>query len=102
MSQVRKYRDQAYVRQGGCCCYCQRQMLAASLKGPLRCTAEHLVARCEGGKNSRENIAAACWECNDNRHRTKRPLSIEKFKAKRVRWAAKLKSRSTTRPAQRT
>ena len=101
MSQVRKYRDQAFVRQRGCCFYCHRRMLAASSKGPLRCTAEHLVARCEGGLDRGENIAAACWECNNCRHRTRRPLSSEKFKAKRLRWASRLQARSTTRPVQR-
>ncbi|WP_425515938.1 HNH endonuclease [Stenotrophomonas acidaminiphila] len=34
-----------------------------------RCTAEHLQARCDGGSNSRGNIAAACWYCNQQRHR---------------------------------
>ncbi|WP_254782667.1 HNH endonuclease, partial [Lysobacter sp. yr284] len=32
-----------------------------------RCTAEHLIARHEGGRNRRENIAAACWLCNQRR-----------------------------------
>jgi len=34
-----------------------------------RCTAEHLQAKCEGGTNSSENIAAACGYCNQQRHR---------------------------------
>jgi len=31
-------------------------------------TAEHLVARMDGGKNTRTNIAAACRRCNADRH----------------------------------
>ncbi|WP_399272446.1 HNH endonuclease [Variovorax boronicumulans] len=33
-----------------------------------RCTAEHLHARCDGGRDGRENIAAACALCNHRRH----------------------------------
>lgn len=31
-------------------------------------TAEHLIARQDGGPNTRRNIVAACWECNQGRH----------------------------------
>jgi 5-methylcytosine-specific restriction endonuclease McrA len=34
----------------------------------LQSTAEHLTARCDGGTNSRKNIAAACLACNRARH----------------------------------
>ncbi|MGH8464194.1 MAG: HNH endonuclease [Pseudomonas sp.] len=47
---------------------------------PLRCTAEHLQARCEGGGSGRENIAAACWSCNVRRHRLKNPPTPEAYR----------------------
>ena len=34
----------------------------------FRCTAEHLVARRDGGTSAFDNIVAACWFCNINRH----------------------------------
>ncbi|MGR9206361.1 HNH endonuclease [Rhizobium leguminosarum] len=39
----------------------------------FRCTAEHLVARCDGGRDIEGNIVAACQHCNSTRHRPKRP-----------------------------
>lgn len=38
----------------------------------LQCTAEHLRARCDGGKNCPKNIVAACLSCNAGRHQGKR------------------------------
>ncbi|WP_409527380.1 HNH endonuclease [Rhizobium sp. BK109] len=38
-----------------------------------RCTAEHLKARCDGGRDAKENVVAACRYCNGNRHKRKRP-----------------------------
>ncbi|MCC8470482.1 HNH endonuclease signature motif containing protein [Xanthomonas phaseoli] len=46
-----------------------------------QCTAEHLLAQQEGGKDTRGNIAAACWTCNQRRHRRKKLLTPEAFKA---------------------
>lgn len=40
----------------------------------LECTAEHLQARQDGGTSARSNIVAACLDCNQQRHRRKRPL----------------------------
>ena len=44
---------------------------------PLRCTAEHLLPRSEGGADTPENIVAACLFCNQRRHRAKCPKSPE-------------------------
>jgi hypothetical protein len=44
-------------------------------------TAEHLIARAEGGKATAGNIAAACAFCNHTRHRAKNPKSPELFEA---------------------
>nr|WP_235205811.1 HNH endonuclease [Cupriavidus sp. SK-4] len=38
---------------------------------PLKCTAEHLKARSDGGANSARNIVAACEACNRRRHQRK-------------------------------
>jgi len=35
----------------------------------FQCTAEHLKAWVDGGRNSKNNIVAACLACNQNRHR---------------------------------
>jgi len=34
----------------------------------LQCTAEHLQARQDGGRDTQENIVAACLRCNRQRH----------------------------------
>ncbi|MCB1768257.1 MAG: HNH endonuclease [Candidatus Competibacteraceae bacterium] len=50
----------------------------------LQCTAEHLVARQDGGANAADNIVAACKTCNGRRHRKAVPLSPENHR-RRVR-----------------
>ena len=80
MSKLQKIRDEAYNRQCGKCWYCGRQMSAATDSGAARCTAEHLVARSEGGRNLAENVVAACWLCNTRRHRRKKPLDPEIYR----------------------
>lgn len=84
-SRVQSHRLLAFQRQHGCCCYCGVPMwlhaaaeLPAAAGSPggaheLRCTAEHLVPRSNGGTDRLENIAAACARCNHTRHRRKRP-----------------------------
>nr|WP_238553221.1 HNH endonuclease signature motif containing protein [Cupriavidus necator] len=37
----------------------------------LQCTAEHVVARVDGGGDSQSNIVAACRYCNTKRHQRK-------------------------------
>lgn len=85
-------RDAAYKAQGGRCCYCNLPMwrstpqelaplgLRPKTATPLRCTAEHLVARQDGGGNARSNISAACWLCNVRRHRRKNPPAPEAYR----------------------
>ena len=48
-----------------------------------RCTAEHVIARCDGGTADPENIAAACKKCNPARHegRSARAPSAEAYLA---------------------
>jgi len=84
-SRLVQYRQQALTRQNGRCCYCglpaipQAKLITfASTHGlsevhakALQCTAEHLQARCDGGRDEVENIAAACITCNARRHHMK-------------------------------
>lgn len=76
----------AFKRQNGRCFYCEYPMWLESPEEitasngiriadafRFKCTAEHLVARQDGGKDSRGNIVAACSFCNRTRHRAKSP-----------------------------
>ncbi len=84
-SRIQTLRRQAFQRQQGRCFYCSVSMWLTSpseLPGAasdsrsyarLRCTAEHLVARSEGGRNCGGNVVAACAHCNGTRRRRKTP-----------------------------
>ncbi len=89
MGALKNIRRKKMIAQGGRCYYCdllmwddaattapRAQRTKAAMKG-LRCTAEHLHPRSEGGRNTADNIVAACWYCNNRRHRRKLPLSPE-------------------------
>ncbi|WP_425376247.1 HNH endonuclease [Rhizobium pisi] len=58
----------------------------------FRCTAEHLEARCDGGRDTEENVVAACLYCNNNRHKRKRPkdpasyANFVRSRLERGRW----------------
>ncbi|MEZ5586276.1 MAG: HNH endonuclease [Sedimenticolaceae bacterium] len=90
-----KHRQNAFNRQQGRCYYCGMPMWqrhpeeVAPLLGVkprtvsgLQCTAEHLVARQDGGTNTKKNIAAACRTCNGRRHKATRPLSPPEYRQK--------------------
>lgn len=83
---IKSSRRDAFLRQGGKCFYCSVRMwlttpqelgLAGELHSSgyrrLRCTAEHLRARCDGGSNESANVVAACAHCNGTRHKRKQP-----------------------------
>lgn len=85
-------RRAAAISQGFLCRYCHLPMWEVDLQSfasryglssrqamLLRCTAEHLRARQEGGGRGRTNIAAACLYCNALRHRARTPLSPEAY-----------------------
>ena len=83
-NRIQSLRRQAFNRQGGRCCYCNVRMWAqlpaeltgskcGAVAGRLRCTAEHLEPRSEGGPDTASNIAAACAHCNHTRHKRKKP-----------------------------
>jgi len=79
-------RSAAFSRQSGRCWYCDLPMwldhadgfrsrypLTLAQARLLRCTAEHLRARQDGGGNAPDNIVAACQKCNQTRHYRKNP-----------------------------
>ena len=83
-----RLRDSAAAVQGNRCYYCSCPMWHKDLRRfcealglttaqgqNLRCTAEHLHARRDGGKNTPGNVVAACSYCNRQRH--KRPKVLE-------------------------
>lgn len=82
-SQIQRSRKIAFDRQGGQCYYCGLRMWLDGPCGPspLRCTAEHLMPRSEGGADGTLNIVAACLHCNRTRHKRKKPPDPERYKA---------------------
>jgi hypothetical protein len=82
-----RHRRAAFIEQDRCCYYCERRMwwsspgeLGPRLDLNLKCTAEHLHARCDGGSNSRANIVAACLRCNAGRHAVPQPLDAHSYR----------------------
>lgn len=87
-------RDSAFALQRGCCYYCGLPMwqcdpeafasshrLTLKQARLLRCTAEHVLPRCDGGTHERANIVAACWCCNTRRHARRRPMDSQRYRA---------------------
>ncbi|MDQ1919254.1 HNH endonuclease [Massilia pseudoviolaceinigra] len=79
---VKAARARAFRIQAGHCCYCgwpmwldnpsafaARYNLSRREAAWFQRTAEHCIAKCEGGTNRAENIRAACRFCNQRRHR---------------------------------
>jgi 5-methylcytosine-specific restriction endonuclease McrA len=67
---IKHWREAAYKRQAGLCYWCDQPMLLiAAQDHPRFCTAEHVTRKADGGHNSYINIVAACFECNNGRHR---------------------------------
>ena len=90
----KKFRQLAAIHQHGCCHYCgcpmwsddpalfaQQHRLSMREVAWFQCTAEHLIARRDGGTSSRNNIAAACRYCNLHRHQRKASPSAEQYRA---------------------
>ena len=94
MKPLIKYRSTAFSRQSGRCFYCgypmwtdsperyaQQHGCSTKQAKPLQCTAEHLVARQDGGKDAASNIVAACRACNRRRHQRKQAPTPERYLA---------------------
>ena len=86
-------RKHAYQQQHGHCFYCgtpmwlddhqafaRRHTLSPKQALLLKCTGEHLVAHSEGGSAARSNIVAACWLCNQRRHKAKDPKTPGRYR----------------------
>lgn len=78
---VRRIRKHAFEAQQGYCHYCKLPMweedpdkfaakyqISLDMVTLFQSTAEHLKPRMNGGKDTRQNIVAACRHCNANRH----------------------------------
>ncbi len=81
MSSIVPLRFQAFQKQNCKCFYCglpvwvkkgkkfaRCYQLPVKRAAYLKCTAEHLVARQDGGADTAENVVAACLWCNKHRH----------------------------------
>lgn len=105
MNTIKKHRQSAFHHQSGLCYYCQQPIwlnqpelfsstyhLSFRQCQLFRCTAEHLLARQEGGGTTRNNIVAACHFCNQLRHKRKKPMDPPRFRTyvhtriERGRW----------------
>jgi len=86
---IPRYRSAAFAAQDGRCYYCSQPMWHKDPEGFcaqynltsgdvrfLQCTAEHLRARKDGGRDTAENIAAACLWCNRGRHQRRKPMGV--------------------------
>lgn len=88
-----KSRIKAFNLQQGRCIYCELPMwsddpeafakkykITTKQAKPFQCTAEHLLARQDGGKDHASNIVAACHYCNQKRHKCKSPKDPISYK----------------------
>lgn len=95
MNKLRKIKNLKFQAQKAQCYYCCQPMwlenparfavehgLTTGNARHLQATAEHLTARCDGGRNTPDNIVAACWFCNSHRHKSNRPMSPEAYAIK--------------------
>ncbi|UXS11593.1 HNH endonuclease [Agrobacterium tumefaciens] len=104
-NKLKNLRKHAAQRQGGRCFYCELPMwvdsprkfivhygLSPGLARRFQCTAEHVEARCDGGKDVAANIVAACLFCNATRHKAKHPVdaarhaSVVRSRLAKGRW----------------
>lgn len=101
MHAIKRFRTLAFHAQQGRCYYCRAPMwlndpdsfrriygCTAGQLPSLRATAEHIVARCDGGKNTQANIVAAHCLCNRRRHQPKTPLPADRYLARVSRGMA--------------
>lgn len=93
MKRLGSLRRLAAHRQSQCCFYCGLPMweqepttfartyrLTDRQARLLKCTAEHLLPRSEGGPDTGSNIVAAHLFCNRQRHVVRNPLSATEYK----------------------
>ena len=81
-------RKRKAIAQDGLCYYCRcptwecdaeefarKYKMSARRTQFFKQTAEHLVARCDGGTDTDSNVVMACHYCNSSRHLSSRPKS---------------------------
>ncbi|WP_427916223.1 HNH endonuclease [Stenotrophomonas maltophilia] len=88
---LKSIRTSAFHAQSGRCFYCGLPMwlaapselgLKPSKARAFQCTAEHLVAQQDGGRDVSGNVVAAHARCNQCRHKRKGPApSPDAFRA---------------------
>lgn len=90
-SKLQRSRQIAFKCQDGKCYYCGLRMWLHGATGPtqLLCTAEHLIARSDGGSEALSNIVAACRHCNHTRHKRKNPPPPERYQVEVQRRIAR-------------
>lgn len=89
-NRLSKLRHQASVEQDHRCYYCNEPMweddpaefistygVTKQQAHLCQCTAEHLIAKQDGGRDVKQNIVAACAFCNHGRHKKKSAPSPE-------------------------
>jgi len=88
-----KSRFKAFNLQQGRCIYCELPMwlehpqafakkykITTKQAKIFQCTAEHLKAKQDGGKDHESNIVVACHYCNQKRHQSKSPKDPISYK----------------------
>jgi 5-methylcytosine-specific restriction endonuclease McrA len=107
-TQIARHRANAFATQQGRCFYCNAKMwlenvdtfaqehgISLRQAQRLRCTAEHLLARKDGGTDTAANIVAACYHCNKTRHAGSNPPTPERYRGRvqlamsKARWHGK-------------
>jgi 5-methylcytosine-specific restriction endonuclease McrA len=77
-----KYRNLAVIEQDNKCYWCSTEFNEQNFP-----TADHVIPRCEGGTTVKENIVAACFQCNcvergqeqDRWSGIPRPMGVERI-----------------------
>jgi 5-methylcytosine-specific restriction endonuclease McrA len=93
-TQLIQSRNKAFKNQHGLCFYCELPMwkddselfskqfnITKKQALMFQCTAEHLLAKQDGGKDHQPNIVAACKYCNHKRHARKKPKDPVTYKS---------------------
>ena len=89
---LKKLRYSAFLKQAGKCFYCRQPMweedqgefakrhgLTLKQSRLFQSTGEHLIPHAQGGQATPENLVAACFNCNHNRHKHGRNLAVNAY-----------------------
>ena len=100
---ISRFRLRVFKRQKGRCYYCGapvwlnnltefaiKHRISERQAGRFKCTAEHLIARKDGGADV-GNIVAACHFCNSTRHCRPSDMTLEDYRKLVTRRIERLK-----------